>query len=390
MKTVRVADIAEQIRGVTFSKGDSVDEPRSGYLPVLTASNITEHGLKLDSVLYIPEVKVSSRQRLQKNDVLITASSGSLSVVGRAVLVRDQLDAGFGAFCKVLRPGPEVDPNYFAHFFRTPNYRAEVSRLAAGANINNLRNEDLDGFAFPLPPLPEQRRIADILDRADDLRAQRRRALELLRSMESAFFDVMFRDLAGDHVQLKDIVPADDRINYGVVQPGSETPGGVPIIRVGDLQGGLVRRTRLKHISAEIESAYSRSRLKGNEILVSCVGSIGEIAVAGPDDIGSNIARAVARVPVADDVERIYFATQLRSKRVQDYFVSELRTVSQPTLNIKQLAETEVVVATRAMQSEFASRVAKIEMLLKSHSEALARLDELFASLQHRAFQGEL
>ena len=75
---------------------------------------------------------------------------------------------------------------------------------------------------------------------------------------------------------------------------------------------------------------------------------------------------------------------------VQRYFTSELRTVSQPTLNIKQLSETAVVLPPIESQREFARRVAAVEKLKATQRASLAELDTLFASLQHRAFSGDL
>ena len=191
-------------------------------------------------------------------------------------------------------------------------------------------------------------------------------------------------------VALSDVVAPGDRINYGVVQPGEEDRNGTPLIRVGDLRNGVVDRSQLRRISSEVESGYSRSRISGNEVLVSCVGSIGEVAIIGPQDVGSNVARAVARVPVRVDVERSYVAAVLRSARVQSYFHSELRTVSQPTLNIKQLALTRISLPPREIQDKFRRVSASLETLVKSSRLHLAKLAELFASLQHRAFRGEL
>ena len=191
---VRVGDLAEQIRGVTYAKGDASDEPRDGYVPILRAGNISDEGLSLSDLVFVPAARVSDRQFLKRNDVLVAASSGSLDVVGKAALVNSDVKAGFGAFCKVLRPSAEVHPAYFAHFFRTPAYRGRVSALAAGANINNLRNEDLDDLTLPLPSAEEQRRLAEILDRADALRAKRRAALAQVGGLTQAIFLEMFGD----------------------------------------------------------------------------------------------------------------------------------------------------------------------------------------------------
>src|SRR5436853_209529 len=99
---------------------------------------------------------------------------------------------------------------------------------------------------------------------------------------------------------------------------------------------------------------HRRSRLRGDEVLVSCVGSTGVIALADESVKNFNIARAVARIPLAETTNRLFMAAYLKTDFVQRHFTTELRTVSQPTLNIKQLSETLVRLPPLDLQQEFA------------------------------------
>ncbi|WP_137890937.1 restriction endonuclease subunit S [Ramlibacter sp. 2FC] len=391
----RVGDLAEQVRGVSYGKEDASRIPKEGYLPVLRAGNITDEGLVFDDLVYVPSARISQKQLVQKGDVVITASSGSLDVVGKAAPAPSSFNGGFGAFCKVLRPNAKVDASFFAHFFKTGDYRRKISSLAAGANINNLKNEHLDDLEIALPPLPEQRRIAAILDQAETLRTQRRAALAQLDGLAQSIFLDMFGDPVTNPkgwsiIRLDQLVRPDDTINYGVVQPGDALDVGIPLVRVGDVVDGNFDPKALKRIDPAIEAAYKRSRLKGDEVLVTCVGSIGVVALVDPAMKGFNIARAVARVPLSEKVNRTFVASYLRTDFVQRYFTAELRTVSQPTLNIKQICETQVIQPPLPLQQTFATRIQAIAALKASHRAALAGLDALFASLQQRAFAGLL
>ena len=192
-----------------------------------------------------------------------------------------------------------------------------------------------------------------------------------------------------DH-QLSELIRVEDKINYGVVQPGDNVDDGVPLVRVGDLQSGGVSHGELKRISPSIEEKYKRSRLVGDEILVSCVGSVGVVALAQESEKDFNIARAVARIPLNDSCNRQFVAEYLRSDFVQRYFTGELRTVSQPTLNIKQIGETKIKLPPKEQQDEFAKRIESLANLKSTHQQAMEKLDELFSSLQSFAFKGEL
>lgn len=287
------------------------------------------------------------------------------------------------------------DLHFLRHWLNSRDFRTQITKRVTGSAQQNFGPSHLKDTKITLPPLPEQQRIAAILDKAEELRTKRRAALAKLDSLGQAIFVEMFGNPGANPNGyptkfLSELIRPGDTINYGVVQPGDDVDEGIPLVRVGDLVDGGVSHSSLKRIAPSIESNYKRSRLRGDEVLVSCVGSIGVVALLDESVKGFNIARAVARIPLAEATNRVFLAAYLKTDFVQHYFTSELRTVSQPTLNIKQISETKVVFPPLTLQNEFARRIAAVERLKTTHRAALAELDALFASLQHRAFQGEL
>lgn len=290
-----------------------------------------------------------------------------------------------------IAPSKCVDRRYLLHVLRRPQSVDWAAARATGVNLPRLSPSELEALEVPLPPLDQQRRIAAILDQADALRRKRQRAFELLGSLTQSIFQEMFGRAQDFEVRpLATFADENDRINYGVVQPGDEEPDGINLVRVSDLKNGVVDHSNLRKVSKEISKKHGRSILKGNEILISCVGSIGEVAIASPKERGFNIARAVARVPITDNLQRLFVLEYLRSSTVQQYFTKELRTVSQPTLNIKQLSETLIPIPPTSALLEFQKRsdlVRNTSILARGY---LAKSDILFASLQHRAFLEQL
>jgi type I restriction enzyme, S subunit len=331
--------------------------------------------------------------RLRPGDIVFARTGAT---TGKSFLIRGcPPDAVFASYLIRVRLGSQADPQYVHQFFQTPDYWAQVTRSARGVAQPGVNASTLKVLKVPLPEVAEQRRIAAILDKAGELRTKRCAAV--------AHFDALtqsiFLDLFGDPTTnpkgwptkpLASLIREGDTINYGVVQPGDDLSEGVPLVRVGDLLEGKISHESLKRIASSIEANYKRSRLCGDEILVSCVGSIGVVALADESVKGYNIARAVARIPLAKTISRTFIAAYLKTDFVQRYFTNELRTVSQPTLNIKQLSETTVAVPPMHLQSEFDRRVEALEYLKGAHHASLAKMDALFASLQHRAFRGEL
>lgn len=342
----------------------------------------------------LPERGYTQREfgkaQVRAGDILLTSSGNC----GNSAFIQREPSKPTVAtnFVRLLRVDQsKADARYAFHFVRSGHFFAGIAPHIRGATIKNLSVEAaFSEIEIPLPPIAEQRRIAAILDRADAVRVKRRQVLASLDSLTLEMFHDLFGSMKYPRQRLDEFVDSDDRMNYGVVQPGDSVDGGVPLIRVSDLLDGSVSRLSLKRIAPSVERSYSRSRIRGIEILVSSVGSIGAVAVTSPADIGSNIARAITRVPISNPVTRAYVAAFLRTADAQRYFRSEARVVAQPTLNVKQLAATPVPVPAFDQMRTFTEAEARVSAHRAAIQTALAADDELFASLQSRAFRGEL
>jgi type I restriction enzyme S subunit len=395
----RVAELAEQIRGVSYDKEDASSTPRPGYLPVLRAGNITEQGLVFDDLVFVPAERISPRQKIRENDIVIAASSGSIDVVGKAARALTNYEGGFGAFCKVLRPGSKVDPAYFAHFFRTPDYRRRVSALAAGININNLRNEHLDEMVVPLPPLPEQRRIAEILDKADELRAKRHAAFGQLDTLTHAIFLDMFGDPATnpkgwpESMLLGDAADIVSGVTIGRSLNGKSTRT-VPYLAVVNVQDRHLDLSVTKTTEAT-EEEIQRYRLERNDLLLTEGGDPDKLGrgTLWNDELPECIHQNhVFRVRLqSEELTPLFLNWLVGSQRGKRYFLrSAKQTTGIASINMTQLRAFPLLVPPLPLQHQFANQVSASDALKARHLASLTELDAFFASLQHRAFQGEL
>ena len=340
---------------------------------------------------YITDLAVekSSAKLVSKGSLLIAMYGATVGEVSQLTF-----DATTNqAICNIQPDENVCDVNYLYRFLEASKPYLLSRRVGGGQpNISQSVIKDLD---VPLPPLSEQRRIASILDQADELRQKRQQAIEKLDQLLQATFIDMFGDpeknpKKWNKVVLGDICDQKDRVNYGVVQPGNEFEGGVPLIRVGDIDGGILSFHLIKRIDPEIEKDYSRSRIKGNEVLVSCVGSIGTIAKVPNEAIGFNIARAITRVPLQDKRIINFVAECLKTEAIQNYFKKNTRTVSQPTLNVSFVKETEIIFPNEEKILDFCKIVDKVEFQKELLQKALVMQESLFQSLQNQAFNGTL
>lgn len=93
-----LGEIAEVVRGVSYSKSESSDAPQDDYLPILRAGNINGELILNEGLVYVPASKVKKKQRLKIGDIVMCTSSGSASVVGKTALFRGAGVARLGLF----------------------------------------------------------------------------------------------------------------------------------------------------------------------------------------------------------------------------------------------------------------------------------------------------
>lgn len=395
MKIVALSEVAEILSGAGFPT--EYQGHTDGDVPFAKVGDISKakrnEGTTISSAEnYVSlEVCKALRAKIFPESSIVFAKIGEAIRNGNKVVTAVPM-AFDNNVMGIVPNRDKISPRYLFHYIDS----IDLYGLANSTTVPSIRKSDMESLSVWLPPLEEQKRIAAILDQADDLRRKRQRALDRLNQLSQAIFVEMFGDATTNPMgwrtaHLGDIVRSGDKINYGVVQPGADVEKGVPLVRVGDLLSGYIDPRKIKQIDATIEAGYKRSRLVGDEILIGCVGSIGTVALAHEGLRGANIARAVARVPVdAHIAMRDFIAEQIKSPIIQRYFTSETRTVAQPTLNIGLIVSAPIILPPLPEQKKFAAVIAQARATLKNFIDYGSKEDELFTSLQHRAFRGEL
>lgn len=144
-----------------------------------------------------------------------------------------------------------------------------------------------------------------------------------------------------DAVELGELL-ADDGLSYGIVQPGHHDPTGIPIVRVSDLESNRIDRSSPLRVSPEIEEKHSRTRLKGGEVLLSIVGTIGRVAVVPTSLTGWNVARAIAVLRPRDLADSTWIRYCLESLPAQREMQLRKTDTVQATLNLRDLKRIQV------------------------------------------------
>lgn len=162
------------ISGLTYSPDDISEE--MGTL-VLRSSNIQDRQLVFDDNVFV-NVDEDSFNPVQENDILICVRNGSKSLIGKSALISKEIaGVAFGAFMAIFR---SEHNNYLFQIFGTDLYQREIHKNL-GATINSINGSDLRQFKIPIPPLPEQQKIAEILGTFDQAISTTKQIVEELK-----------------------------------------------------------------------------------------------------------------------------------------------------------------------------------------------------------------
>lgn len=274
---------------------------------------------------------------------------------------------------------------------------AHIGLLEAGfrgAGLKHIAKGYIQSIKVPLPPIYEQRRIAAILDQADALRAKRREALAQLDSLAQSVFIEMFGDPTNNHYRVKCVHLSEvtSRITDGTHLTPKFINAGVPFIFVKNFNNGQIDFQTDKFISEEEHAAlYKRCPVEQGDVLYTTVGATYGQAVAIGTFTKFAFQRHVAHLkPDAKKIHPGFLGIVMQLPFVKRQADRWARGAAQPTINLTELRQFEIPLPTLTMQREFAKQVTAVDKLKSAHRTSLTELDTLFASLQHRAFRGEL
>jgi type I restriction enzyme, S subunit len=313
--------------------------------------------------------------------------------IAQAVLPRQY---GFGSTeFHVIRPRKDKsDARYLHHFLRQERVRvAGEKRMTGSGGQRRVPTNFLSELEIPLPPLPEQRRIAAILDQAETLRTQRRTALALLDTLTQSIFLDMFGDPITNSKKwsTQPLQAGCEVINDCPHTTPVWSEAGVICLRTSNLTvGGWCWDDTRFVPEAIFHDRSKRGYLIPGDIVLSREGTVGIAAIVQSDMELCMGQRLVQVRPSAKFLNPEYLLRHLLYV-LSPSKISQLMVGSTSQhLNVKELRALKIPLPPLPLQQTFATRIQAIEALKSTHRTALAQQDALFASLQHRAFSGEL
>ena len=283
---------------------------------------------------------------------------------------------------KVLRPKIEANLKYLYYYLKQLN----LPDAGYDRHFKYLKRTEV-----VLLPLPEQRRIAAILDQADALRAKRREALAQLDRLTQAIFVEMFGDLytnpkgfpvsrLGDACDVRD----------GTHDSPGYVSSGYPLVTSKNLRDGKIDLSDVNFISeADYEEINRRSKVDVGDILMPMIGTIGNPVLV--HDKPAFAIKNMALIKFKPHSPTREFVLQfLRGDCFDRLTANKNKGGTQKFLALGEIRGLPLPVPPEPIQREFSTKIELLNQVRKLQEIAVNSTDDLFTSLQHRAFRGEL
>ena len=300
----------------------------------------------------------------------------------------------------VVRPkGANIDLRFLEYLFRGG---MDISPAITGAAQPQITRTNLNPIAIRYPlDSQEQQRIVTLLDEAFEgiatAKANAEKNLQNARAIFESHLQSVFNN-QGDGwkcIAFEDTVDSACTLSYGIVQPGEEYAGGMPIVRPTDLGGKTIEIEGLKRIDPALAASYRRTTLRGGDLLLCVRGTTGQISIASKDLAGANVTRGIVPIFFEPTVVAQDFGYYLmRSGFVQSQIREKTYGTALQQINIGDLRNLKLPIPPLAKQAALTTRFDELsgetQRLESIYQQKLTALDDLKKSLLHRAFNGDL
>lgn len=276
-----------------------------------------------------------------------------------------------------------LDQRYLLAEMQTDRFWDYCEEHKSGSVNYFINWTTLAEYEFDLPPIEEQRALAEKLWAANDLKEKYQNLFVATDEMLRAKFrEAVDAAMARKRfVKLGDVVSQGRPICYGILMPGEEVPGGVPVIKVKDFPDGVIHLDALIHTSKEIDEDYKRSRLLSGDLILSIRGTVGRVAEVPEELNGANITQDTARITVDPKYNAKYIRGVLESAPLQEEMMLNMRGVAIKGINIGFLRELLIPMSDRATQDQLAQISTAAEASKAELKKSIASIDAVMRGL---------
>lgn len=332
--------------------------------------------------------------------ILLAEDGGFFGSKDRAIAYKIEGKAWVNNHAHVLRPVSGVDFDFCLH---TLSIRPDVGQMVTGNTRPKLNQEVAVQIPIPLPPLPEQQRIAAILNErmaaVEQARAAVQARLEAAKALPAAYLRALFNSPEAQQWPRKRLGEVALSVQNGIYKSAENYGHGHAFLRMYNVQNDSWHLSFKTLAQVELEGGEKETfGLKLGDLLISRVNSfelVGKCAWVGPEAEGYVFENMLIRVRLGESVDSLFVAQQMRIRAVREQIEKiAKRAIGQASINSKDLRDIQIALPSLSIQQRIAARIseqiAAVERICKALEEELATISTLPASLLRRAFAGGL
>ena len=395
-KIVRLKDVAEKPQ-----YGLTAKAAKSGDTKFLRITDITDQRVNWATVPFCsaPKKKIDTC-KLKSGDIVFARIGAT---TGKSYMISDPPDAVFASYLIRVRVGNDLDPNFLIHFFQSRGYWQQVDANKHANLKKGVNGSILSNLLLPLPPLPEQKKIAYILSTVQRAIEAQERIIQITTELKKALMHKLFTEgLHNEPQKQTEIGPIPESwevnrlietvefIDYGVSQaiPKTPTPSGVKIVSTADIdKQGNLHYWKIRRIIAP-EKTVNRLVLKDGDVLFNWRNSaelIGKSTIFEEQNEPHIFASFILRICTGEKKSHNYFLKHLMNHyREKGVFVKlARRAVNQANYNKNEISSLKIPSPTYFEQVEIANVIHGVEEKMQKHQEKKDALQSLFRTLLH-------
>ena len=323
--------------------------------------------------------------RFQPGDVLLMSRNPHLRKAG--VVDFEGICSDVSYVCRTKDENVLLQ-RYLPFIFQTDHFWDFAESNKKGSTNFFLNWSDFEKYEFNLPPIEIQRELTELLWAAENTKLA---YVDLLRQtdelVKSQFIEMVQPMIdAGETTPLVDLIRPDRPVTYGILKPGTNVEGGIPVIRVKDYPNGEIIQEDMLHTTPEIDAKYVRSHLLPGDLLLSIGGSVGRMAIVPPKLEGANITQHTARLSFAEKVLTKYVMGVLEMPSLQHIMESQIKGVAQKGLNLADVKQFPIPVPSIGTQQRLVDIYDQSDKSKFELKQAIERVTNLMKSLMQQDF----
>jgi type I restriction enzyme, S subunit len=368
-------------------------------VPLVTSKNLTKKGIDFKNTYYISyedHELIKKRSKVDKGDILFSM----IGTIGNPVIVRSNEEFSIKNVALFKFSNSNVCLEYFYYLLESQIITKQLDSGSRGGLQKFVSLDTLRSLKIPLPPLPEQRRIAAILEQADKLRQLRREADEKAEKLLPALFDEMFGEInprkkypeGWIQTSLSSVI-IDSQ--YGT-STSLQDEGDVAVLRMNNITlDGWLDFSNIKYLPNKAID-WNMYSLEPGDILFNRTNSkelVGKTALWDQDEKQKfSFASYIIRIRL--DQEKVlpeYIWALLNSHYGKtNLFRLAKQAVNMANINTQELGSIPIVIPPLPLQKKFSLLLKSFKEKLFLHKQSMDSIEKLFQSLLSQAFTGEL